>query len=84
MSTVDELSCKELVELVTDYLEATLPAEQRARFERHLSYCGPCTHYVQQMRLTIKTLGKLTEDDLDPQARDELLRAFRDWKTHSG
>ncbi len=76
----EELACKELVELVTDYLEGALPPPERARFDAHLMECDGCEAYLDQMRLTIKTLGQLTEDTIEPQARDELLQLFRDWK----
>jgi anti-sigma factor RsiW len=74
------LTCKELVELVTDYLEGKLPARDRRRFERHLGDCGGCTNYVEQMRTTIAATGRLSEDSISPDVRDELLAAFRDWK----
>ena len=76
----NEMSCKELVELVTDYLESALsPADQR-RFELHMSKCEGCKVYIDQIRLTIRATGQLTEDSIDPAAKDELLDAFRDWK----
>ena len=74
------MACKELVELVTEYLEGTLPLEQRTRFEEHLAVCGGCRTYLVQMRETIHLTGTLSEDDLSQQAQDELLHAFRDWK----
>ena len=80
MTAADELSCQELVELVTDYLEGALSAEDRARFEAHLATCRGCTGYVEQMRLTIRLVHRLSEDTLAPDARDELLRTFHDWK----
>ena len=75
-----ELSCRELVELVTDYLEGKLSRRDRRRFERHLAACDGCTRYVDQMRETIRVLGRLEERDLTSKARAELLDAFRDWK----
>ena len=75
-----ELTCRELVELVTDYLEDMLPQVERMRFEEHLTTCAGCRNYLVQMRRTIDTLGRLTEDDLAPVARDELLQLFRNWK----
>ena len=76
----DDMSCKELVELVTDYLEGALsPADQR-RFELHMSKCEGCKLYIDQMRLTIKAAGKLSEDSISLAAKEELLAAFRDWK----
>ncbi len=75
------LTCKELVELMTEYLEGTLPLEERARFEAHLIGCEGCTHYLDQMRRTIRLTGMLTEESIEPAARDELLRLFRDWNS---
>ena len=75
------LSCRELVELVTDYLEGALPGADRRRFEKHIAACDACTAYIEQIRLTITATGELTEEDIEPQARDELLAAFRDWNS---
>jgi anti-sigma factor RsiW len=74
------LTCQELVELVTDYLEGTLPRRQRRRFEQHISGCDACTTYLGQMRATIELTGRLRAKDLDPDAEAELLAAFRDWR----
>jgi predicted anti-sigma-YlaC factor YlaD len=76
----DELSCKELVELVTEYLEGTLPVVERARFEDHLLVCSGCRNHLDQMRRTVALLGRLTEDSFTPEARRELLGIFRNWK----
>lgn len=76
----DALTCRELVELVTDYLEDTLPAADRARFESHLAGCAGCRRYLAQMNATIKVMGALTEENIPARGRDELLEAFRDWK----
>jgi anti-sigma factor RsiW len=75
-----ELSCRELVRLITDYLEGTLSVRDRRRFDRHLRGCDGCTTYVEQMRQTIRLAGTLTEEDISPAARGELLAVFRDWK----
>ena len=69
-----------MVELVTEYLEGAMSSREMAIFEAHLSVCPGCTAYFEQMRQTIKLAGKLTEDSIDPQARDELLHVFRNWK----
>jgi len=74
------MTCKELVELVTDYLEGALSPEERQRFETHLADCEGCTTYLAQMQQTIRLVGRLTEDDLSPQASEELLDIFRNWK----
>ena len=75
-----ELSCKELVELVTDYLEGTLPAETCARFDEHLAGCSACRTYLDQFRETIALTGALRDHDLAPAAREALLERFAEWK----
>lgn len=80
----NEMTCRELVELVTDYLEQRLSANDVRRFDAHLASCEGCTAYVAQMRRTIEMVGTLTDTDIAPQALDELLRAFRSWKTEVG
>ena len=76
----DGLTCKELVELITDYLENALPVPDRIRFENHLAECKDCTTYLRQMEQTIYLVGHLTEDPIVPANRNELLKLFRDWK----
>jgi anti-sigma factor (TIGR02949 family) len=76
----EELSCRELVELVTEYLEGTLPPGERDRFEAHLANCPHCGRYLDQMGQTIRALGRLSEEVVAPEAREALLERFRDWK----
>jgi hypothetical protein len=76
----DHITCQEVVELVNGYLERTLPAEQASLFEQHINFCDGCDWYLQQMRSTIATVGRITEDDVPPEAKDRLLSAFREWK----
>jgi anti-sigma factor RsiW len=76
------LACKELVELITEYLEGTLPRRLRKRVEKHLGVCDGCTAYLEQMRFMIQTAGRLTEESLPEPMKAELVAAFRDW--HSG
>jgi predicted anti-sigma-YlaC factor YlaD len=80
----DDLTCKELVELVTDYLEDRLPAMDRATFEMHLGYCASCRVYLDQMRGTVRLAGRLAEEALPPGSKEDLLRAFRGWKRQRG
>jgi anti-sigma factor RsiW len=74
------LSCQELVELVTDYLEGELPPSQRARFEVHIAACEHCAAYVAQMRDTLRVLGELPPEALSDDAERDLRAAFRDWR----
>ncbi len=75
----DDLTCKELVEIVSDYLEGALPEAERERFDAHLEDCEGCRSYLDQMRTTIRVVGTLNENDLDPGARERLLELFREW-----
>jgi anti-sigma factor RsiW len=77
----EKLSCQELVELVTDYLEDALGATDRARFEEHIGRCTGCGHYLGQLRATIALTGQLRPADLGAEAKQALLDAFRGWST---
>jgi predicted anti-sigma-YlaC factor YlaD len=77
---VDTLTCQELVELITEYFENSLAAAERERFEAHLQNCQGCRNYLDQMRKTIETTGRLTEAGVSPEAQARLLEVFRDWK----
>ena len=76
------LTCREMVELVTDHLEGRLDAAETERFEAHLAECEACTLYIEQMRMTIAALGDIPPETVSPKAERELLDAFRGW--HAG
>ncbi|HEV2357590.1 MAG TPA: zf-HC2 domain-containing protein [bacterium] len=80
MPPSDELSCQELVEVVTEYLEGTLPVPDRVRFEEHVAICPPCRTYLEQMRHTVRALGRLPRESISEDAQRALLKVFRDWK----
>ena len=75
-----ELTCKELTELITDYLEQRLSQTERTRFEQHLTICPHCVTYLDQMRLTVKALGTRSGVEIPKSVESELLQAFRQWK----
>ena len=76
----EDLVCQQVVELITEYLEGDLSRSDRKRFEHHLRACPNCTTYLQQMRVTIAATGRLTPDDLTPEARQEFTDLFRTWR----
>jgi anti-sigma factor RsiW len=76
-----ELTCRGLVELVTDYLEGALSSDDQHRFEAHLDGCGGCRAYLEQMRGTILAVGGVAGADLDPAMRERLMDSFRDWRS---
>ena len=80
MSIPNELTCQEIVELVTDYLEQTLVSEMRTRFEEHVTDCPGCQTYIEQVQQTINMLHKLAQEPTLPASKEELLEIFRNWK----
>lgn len=76
----NDLTCRELVDLVTSYFEDALSAAERERFEAHVEMCAGCRAHIEQMRVTIAGVGSLDPEVLDPGVRDALLDAFREWK----
>jgi len=79
--TSQELTCKDVVELVTGYLDGSMEPADRERFEEHLSVCDGCTNYLHQMRETIRLTGMLTEEQVSEEQRDALLATFRGWRS---
>src|SRR5215475_10150531 len=78
--TQPELTCQELTELITDYLEERLSQTDRIRFEQHLSVCSGCVTYVDQMRVTIQAMGSKPPLKIPSSIEAPLLEAFRRWK----
>jgi len=74
------IHCQEIVELITDYLEGVLDPDLTADVEAHLQLCDGCDIYVEQIRATIRALGKVPVATLSEEARAELVRAFRDMR----
>lgn len=74
------LTCQQLTELVTNYLERRLPFSRRVAFQMHLGMCRHCRAYLHQMKETIRTLGKLPSEPIPPDVRQALLERFRQWK----
>ena len=75
-----ELACKQLVELLTDFLDGALDESTRTRVEQHLVWCPGCTEYLRQFRATIGATRKLAEEDLPLRVKENLLDAFRHWR----
>jgi anti-sigma factor RsiW len=80
MAEHPHVTCQQVVELVTDYLEHALPPDEASLFEQHVNFCDGCDWYLEQMRATIASVGRITEEDVPVETRDKLLSAFREWK----
>jgi anti-sigma factor RsiW len=82
VSTVEALSCQEVVELVTDYLEGALEPAEHARFEHHLAGCTKCDAYLDQIRTTIRLVGRVEAASLSAETQRGLVEAFHSFGTH--
>jgi anti-sigma factor RsiW len=76
----EDLECREVVEVVTDYLEGAMPPGERLRFDHHLALCEGCQAYLEQLRTVIRVAGRPAVDAVPPETMAGLLRAFRDWR----
>ncbi len=76
-----DFTCRDMVELMNDYLEGALSQADSSRFEAHLSICDPCARYLEQIRESVTLTGKLTEVSVPQPVRDDLLETFRGWKS---
>jgi predicted anti-sigma-YlaC factor YlaD len=76
----DDITCQQLVELATSYLEQALAPRDRVLFEEHLAECAGCRAYMDQLQHTIRMLGTLPQPPIDPEAKQALLDMFRAWK----
>jgi anti-sigma factor (TIGR02949 family) len=76
-----ELTCAQVVELVTAYLDRRLAASDTERFEEHLAFCDGCSTYLDQMRATIAATGEVRNEDVPAELRDRLLATFRELRT---
>jgi len=77
---VGKFTCRDVAEIMTDYIEGSMSFRDRFRFHLHLGMCTGCRNYLRQMKQTIATLGKLPAEPVPPHVRDELLKRFRNWK----
>jgi anti-sigma factor RsiW len=78
------MSCRQIVELMTAYLEGALSSQDRARFEEHIAGCDGCTAYLAQLRTTMRVLGRLADEPIPEPLQQELLGAFRSWRSPQG
>jgi len=82
---VDHVTCREFVEVLTDYLEGALDAGERAEIERHIVICRGCSNYLEQMRSTIDLLGQIAAQQPGEAPAGAALAIFREWaKGQSG
>ena len=71
------LRCRDVVELLNDYLDGTLRGDAREEVERHLVPCAGCVAYLRQLGLTLDVAARITETAVPDSVMEQLLEAFR-------
>ncbi len=74
------LSCKDITDLLTEYLEGEMSLGDRMRIRMHLAMCGHCRTYVTQLKLTVDSCGRIPPPEVTEDLREDLLATFRNWK----
>lgn len=75
------MTCREVVELMTDYLDGVLSAAERAKFDQHMQGCDGCRAYLAQLRTTRTLMGRVAFEPVPEPLKAELINAFRSWKS---
>ena len=73
------ITCRELVDFLIDYVEGTLPPDEKAAFEEHLSVCPACQHYVMSYKTTIalsRVAFRNPDDEVPPEVPADLVKAI--------
>ena len=75
------MTCRQVVELMTDYLEGSLSAADRARFEEHIAGCDGCRAYLAQLATTRRVLRTLADEPIPPDLEADLVKTFQNWRS---
>lgn len=78
-----DITCRQAVTLISQYLDNALGRDDRARLEAHRAECAHCAEHLRQIRITIAVTGRLREDDLEPHVREDLMTLYRRWRSDS-
>ncbi len=73
------MTCREVTDLVTEYLERRLGWQDRLRFQLHIGMCRHCRAYLRQMKATVRLSGKVPSEAPPPEVEAELVDRFKDW-----
>jgi anti-sigma factor RsiW len=83
MTTEADVTCREVVELLSDYLDDAIPAPDRARLDAHLAGCVGCSAALEQLRETIRVTGTLTEEQVGQEQLEPVRSVFRAWRSET-
>lgn len=74
-------TCREVVELVTEYLDGAMRPEDRTTLELHLNFCDGCATFLEQIRTSAALAGSVTPDQIPDDVAEALRTAFREWRS---
>ena len=69
-------TCKDVNQLLMDYLENRLPEDVRKAVDYHLSLCPNCIKYINTYKKTIELTGSLSVKKMPPELEKTLLRVL--------
>jgi anti-sigma factor RsiW len=75
-----DITCRQAVALMTDYLDGVLSQDDQALVEAHLGECEACAEHLRQLRIAVTVTGRIRDEDLDPRAREDLMDLYRRWQ----
>lgn len=73
------LTCQEVLDFLSDYVEGRLPAGEHARMDEHLAVCPPCVDYLKSFEATLAACRSLRASDVAaqlPEMPEELVQAI--------
>lgn len=83
----DALECREIFELLSDYLDGSLAPDECERVKRHIEDCAPCVEFLESLRRSVSLCRECGEVEkpapLPPQVRERLMEVYRR-ATHKG
>lgn len=71
------LRCRDIVELLADYLDGTLDPGTARALEEHLAGCEDCTAFFNTYRGMVRSSRRLSERELPRELRERLLAFLR-------
>jgi len=71
-------TCRQVIlDLLIEYEDGTMPAADRADFERHVEMCPPCVRFLTTYRATGKTLKLLKPEEIPSDLAQSVLAFVR-------
>ena len=66
------MNCREAIDVLADYLDATLTPDMLAQFEAHLRVCAPCRAYLATYKRSVELAAKVNRVEMPPEVKQRL------------